>query len=87
MCVNDIIAVLAKKKSTKIPSLSFEKYFSLVFNKMEEIINLLQNGKADLFHQMYYQYWLHRYVISSSGAVNDIYQPLSGPGCELPNFV
>uniref|UniRef100_A0A0A9YRX0 Biotin--protein ligase n=4 Tax=Lygus hesperus TaxID=30085 RepID=A0A0A9YRX0_LYGHE len=59
VCLNDVITSLSKEKNVKIPRLSFEKYFSGVFNKMEQIINIFNEGRTDEFYRSYYQYWLH----------------------------
>ncbi|KAF6205234.1 hypothetical protein GE061_019401 [Apolygus lucorum] len=59
VCLNDVISSLSKEKNVKIPRLSFEKYFSSVFNKMEQVINMFNEGRLDEFYQTYYRYWLH----------------------------
>ncbi|CAB0001613.1 unnamed protein product [Nesidiocoris tenuis] len=58
-CLNDLIKIFAQEKEVKIKPISFEKYFSSVFNKMEQIFKMFNENRIDEFYQAYYQYWLH----------------------------
>ncbi|XP_022908041.2 biotin--protein ligase [Onthophagus taurus] len=59
-CINDIIDRYNKDFNTQLPKIPFEKYFALVFNELERILNVIDNqGNMDYFYELYYKYWLH----------------------------
>ncbi|XP_011695670.1 PREDICTED: biotin--protein ligase isoform X3 [Wasmannia auropunctata] len=58
-CINDVILQYNQKHGTKLKTLSHEKYLALVFNEMETLLDILQNGNTEHFYQLYYKYWLH----------------------------
>lgn len=58
-CINDVILQYNQKNSTKLETFSYEKYFALVFNEMESLLDTLQSGNTEHFYKLYYKYWLH----------------------------
>jgi len=58
-CINDAILQYNQKYGTKLEMLSHEKYLALIFNEMETLLDILQNGNTEHFYQLYYKYWLH----------------------------
>ncbi|XP_011882761.1 PREDICTED: biotin--protein ligase isoform X2 [Vollenhovia emeryi] len=58
-CINDAILQYNQKYGTKLETFSYEKYLALVFNEMENLLDILQSGNTDHFYQLYYKYWLH----------------------------
>ncbi|KAK2583668.1 hypothetical protein KPH14_009599 [Odynerus spinipes] len=58
-CINDLIEEYNKVHKTKLPPLSYERYFALVFSEIEYLLNIVQSGNMDYFFQYYYKYWMH----------------------------
>ncbi|XP_024214118.1 uncharacterized protein [Halyomorpha halys] len=60
VCVHELIRRMNKQSSTNAELISYEKYFANVFNKIEELMNLIEStGTLDKFLPIYYNYWLH----------------------------
>ncbi|KAI4485519.1 hypothetical protein M0804_007024 [Polistes exclamans] len=70
-CINDLIAEYNKKHKTKLPALSYERYFALVFSEIEYLLDIVQSGNMDYFFQLYYKFWIHNdaevTVVSTNG--------------------
>ena len=49
---------------SNIPLISREKYFTEVFNALEELYDKAQKGELEDVYSLYYKYWLHTYVYS-----------------------
>ncbi|KAK0094727.1 hypothetical protein PV326_010173 [Microctonus aethiopoides] len=58
-CINDIIIKYNEQHGTKLSKLSYERFFALVFNSLEYLLDIIENGDIDQFYQLYYDYWLH----------------------------
>lgn len=59
ICINDLIDRMNSQTSTKASHVSYEKYFANVFNKIEEILNMIESDNLEKFFTLYYTYWLH----------------------------
>ena len=59
-CVNDMIDEMSKSIGKKLPKLSAEKYFALVFTQLEKLLDDVQRGGIDTVFDLYYKYWLHK---------------------------
>ncbi|GJQ79840.1 Hcs [Trypoxylus dichotomus] len=57
--LNDIIGKYNVDHGTTLPAIAYERYFALVFNELERIMDIIQSGDLDYFYQLYYKYWLH----------------------------
>lgn len=70
-CINDLIAEYNKTHETKLPALSYERYFALVFSEIEYLLDIVQSGNMDYFFQLYYKFWIHNdaevTVVSDNG--------------------
>lgn len=55
MCINDLISKLDKN----LPPLGIERMLALVFNEIERIYDLVQQGDIQMLSELYYRYWLH----------------------------
>ncbi|XP_057341887.1 biotin--protein ligase [Microplitis mediator] len=74
-CINDAIKKYNEKKGTKLQPLGYEKFFALVFNQLESLLDSMQNDNINHFYQLYYDYWLHtdtRVNISSNGVTKEV---------------
>ncbi|XP_035896454.1 biotin--protein ligase isoform X2 [Anopheles stephensi] len=60
LCLNDVITQYNEKHSTKLPLLSYEKTFALIFNKLEELYDRVQSEGIEVLQQEYYRHWLHQ---------------------------
>lgn len=59
-CLNDLIKTYNLKNNTDLPYLGYEQFFAQVFNEMEEIIDIVQNGdNMQYLYDLYYKLWLH----------------------------
>lgn len=58
-CINDLITEYNKIHKTKLPPLSYERYFALVFSEMECLLDIVQSGNMDYFLKAYYKFWIH----------------------------
>lgn len=61
-CINDLIASYNKEHKTKLPYLTYERYFALVFNELEKLWDIVQSGDMDTFLNLYYKFWMHKFV-------------------------
>lgn len=59
MCINDLIEKLNKDSEKAVPTVSYEKYFAVVFNEIERLYTNVQNDGFDELMDLYYRYWLH----------------------------
>ncbi|XP_066590488.1 biotin--protein ligase-like isoform X2 [Prorops nasuta] len=59
VCINDLIKLYNQTNEAKLPLFTLERYTALVFNEMENLINLMQTDKMNDFFQLYYKYWMH----------------------------
>ncbi|XP_011314628.1 biotin--protein ligase [Fopius arisanus] len=75
-CINDVIKKYNEKQKTKLPLLTYERLLALIFNELENLYNILQEGNVDHFYDLYYNYWLHTDVeidvISSEGTKQEL---------------
>ncbi|XP_053671871.1 biotin--protein ligase [Anopheles nili] len=60
LCLNDVIAQYNAKHTTVLPLLSYEKTFALIFNKLEELYDSVQNEGVEKLQNEYYRHWLHQ---------------------------
>ncbi|KAL1131899.1 hypothetical protein AAG570_011510 [Ranatra chinensis] len=58
VCINDMIRALNVVTKGKIPVLTFEKYYSSVFNKLEDLYKMTLDDIEEVY-SLYYNYWLH----------------------------
>ncbi|KAG7187870.1 hypothetical protein KM043_013851 [Ampulex compressa] len=58
-CLNDFIALYSQAHFVHLESISYERYFALVFNEMEVLLDMVQSGDIDRFLEIYYSLWLH----------------------------
>ena len=58
-CINELIKNFNTANNEKLKKLTFEKFFAIVFNKIEYFLNEVQNGRVNTFFELYYKYWLH----------------------------
>lgn len=58
-CINDLIKEYNIKHNKQLPEIQFERYFALVFNEIEQLLNVVQRDNLDYFYDQYYQIWLH----------------------------
>ncbi|XP_065202464.1 biotin--protein ligase [Planococcus citri] len=58
-CINEMITEMSKSTNKKIPTLSAEKYFAIVFNKLESLLDTIEKKNLDIVFDLYYKYWLH----------------------------
>lgn len=54
-----MIAEINEEAGQKLPKLSLEKCFALVFTQLENLLNTAQNDNIDVVFDLYYKYWLH----------------------------
>ncbi|KAI4487632.1 hypothetical protein M0802_011988 [Mischocyttarus mexicanus] len=59
-CINDLIVEYNKTHKTKLPILSYERYFALVFSEIEYLLDVIESGNMDHFLETYYKFWLHK---------------------------
>ncbi|XP_046670505.1 biotin--protein ligase isoform X2 [Homalodisca vitripennis] len=59
VCINDMITQLNKASGQKLPLLTKEKFFAIVFNQLEKLLLMIELGEQDKVLEMYYKYWLH----------------------------
>lgn len=59
-CINNLIKRYNEKQKKSLPRIKYEEFFALVFRRLEELINIIQN-KNDLtiFRKLYCINWLH----------------------------
>lgn len=62
VCINDMITQLNKASGQNLPLLTKEKFFAIVFNQLEKLLVMIDQGEQDKVLQMYYKYWLHGWV-------------------------
>ncbi|XP_063990919.1 biotin--protein ligase isoform X1 [Diachasmimorpha longicaudata] len=58
-CVNDVIKQYNEKHKTKLAPLTYEHFLAIVFNELESLYNIVQEGNVAHFYNLYYEYWLH----------------------------
>lgn len=59
-CVNDMIDKYNKENNTQLETIQFEIFFARIFNEIERIYDIVQNGNMDYFFELYEKNWLHR---------------------------
>ena len=59
-CINEMITEINKNTDEKIPTLTAEKYFAFVFNKLESLLDTIEKNNLDIVFDLYYKYWLHK---------------------------
>lgn len=59
-CINEMINEMSKSTGQKISKLSSEKYFAIVFNKLEYLLDTIEKQDLDMIFDLYYKYWLHK---------------------------
>lgn len=60
MCINELIRLHNEEYQTNLETISYERFFALVFNELERIYKTVQAGDLDYLYDLYYKYWLHR---------------------------
>lgn len=58
-CINDLIKEYNSKNNKKLPLLTYERFFALVFNEIEKLYETVQSGNLEHFYELYYKLWLH----------------------------
>lgn len=58
-CVNDLIKTYNLKNNANLPYLEYERFFANVFNEIEKLIDIVQNGDFHYLYDLYYKLWLH----------------------------
>ncbi|CAH0549555.1 unnamed protein product [Brassicogethes aeneus] len=61
-CINDMIKTENLTFGSDLAYISYENYFAEVFNEIERLYEVFQNGDVDYFYNLYYKYWLHNNV-------------------------
>lgn len=59
-CVNNVIKRHNDQNKTELPLVTYEGFFASVFNEIESLYDLVQNGQTEYLFDLYYKYWLHR---------------------------
>ncbi|XP_054272886.1 mucin-17 [Macrosteles quadrilineatus] len=59
VCINDMITQLNKASGQKLPLLTKEKYFAILFTELEKLLLMIEMGQQDKVIELYYKYWLH----------------------------
>ncbi|XP_055847706.1 biotin--protein ligase isoform X2 [Episyrphus balteatus] len=59
VCINDLIQEHNRISHQKIPLLGYERLMALIFNEIERLIDMAQNGRMDEIYPLYYSLWLH----------------------------
>lgn len=62
MCINELIRLHNEEFGTDLEPIAYERFFALVFNELERIYKTVQAGDLDYLYDLYYKYWLHRWV-------------------------
>lgn len=47
------------KNNTNLPYIEYECFFANVFNEIEHLMDIVQNGDFQHLYDMYYKLWLH----------------------------
>lgn len=55
-----MIAELNEETGKKLPKISLEKFFALIFTQLEKLLEAVQEGGLDMIFDLYYKYWLHK---------------------------
>lgn len=59
-CINDLIREYNAANNTTLPAIQYERFFALIFNEIEHLLNAVQSARNfDKFYEQYYQLWLH----------------------------
>uniref|UniRef100_A0A1I8QBH0 BPL/LPL catalytic domain-containing protein n=1 Tax=Stomoxys calcitrans TaxID=35570 RepID=A0A1I8QBH0_STOCA len=59
ICVNDMIREYNHANQKNLPLLKYEQFIAMMFNEIEQLVELIQNGDFDKFYKIYYDLWLH----------------------------
>lgn len=62
MSVNDAITLYNKEAKTSLPPLSVEGVLAGTLNCLERLLTLYEVQGLDQVLELYYKYWIHRYV-------------------------
>ena len=72
MSINDVISLYNMEEGRgsgsgkSLPHLSVEAVLASTFNTLEQLLSLYEVQGLDQILPLYYKYWLHRYVYTSS---------------------
>ncbi|XP_055639673.1 biotin--protein ligase [Toxorhynchites rutilus septentrionalis] len=58
-CINDLIREFNRNHGKHLPVLGYEQMLGLIFTKIEELYNEVQEGDLSILQNLYYKYWLH----------------------------
>lgn len=58
-CINDMITSFNMKNNANLPYLEYECFFANVFNEIEHLIDVVQDGDFQYLYDLYYKLWLH----------------------------
>jgi len=59
ICINNVIEQYNQKYGKKLLKFSYEQYLALIFNELENLLDIVQNNNMQHFYNLYYKYWLH----------------------------
>ncbi|XP_073839153.1 holocarboxylase synthetase-like protein isoform X2 [Musca autumnalis] len=59
ICINDMIREYNHTNQKQLPPLKYEEFLAMIFNEIERLLELVQQGDFDKFYQIYYNLWLH----------------------------
>ncbi|XP_017848457.1 biotin--protein ligase isoform X1 [Drosophila busckii] len=60
VCINDVITQYNNRHpAANLPQLKYEQFMAFIFNEIERILAIVQNGHFDYFYNLYYDLWLH----------------------------
>lgn len=60
ICINDMIREYNHTNQKQLPLLKYEQFLALMFNEIENLVELVQQGNFEKFYKLYYELWLHR---------------------------
>lgn len=60
ICINDMIREYNHANQKKLPLLKYEQFIAMVFNEIEHLIEMVQQGDYEKFYKLYYDIWMHR---------------------------
>ncbi|KAF2904465.1 hypothetical protein ILUMI_01705 [Ignelater luminosus] len=58
-CINDVIRSYSDVTQNPLATIPYEAFFANVFNEIEGIYNIVQEGNLNYLFELYYKYWLH----------------------------
>ncbi|KAH0951438.1 hypothetical protein HN011_009394 [Eciton burchellii] len=75
-CINNLIEQYNQKYHKKLLKFSYEQYLALIFNELENLLNIVQDNNMQHFYNLYYKYWLHTNskvtVIKTNGKAENV---------------